>query len=462
MNKGNVLIFNPVHIEGTNEVSKLINRETDCQCTVVEDEKLNSVKGLSRPDLIFVYLQCCEQHKQKVLYEQFFKRFNMIPCVGIVNCTSSCQNCPILQKYTWNFITPPVTKPDILLNIQKFLFDSSAGSQQRINSLIKEKIGFNLLQGHSACLMKSKEKICRVAPYDVNVLLRGETGTGKELSARLIHFLSPRSKNPFIAVNCGAIPRELFENELFGHKKGAYTHAEASEEGLVASAKGGTLFLDEVEALAESTQVKLLRFLEEKKYKPLGQSDYHSADVRVIAAAKEGLWERVQKGEFREDLFYRLNVTQVSLPPLRERTEDIPILVDYFIQRYATLYQKTIEGIKPAVLLAMIHHDWPGNIRELENVVQEAVVTTTSGWIGTKDIDLNKLGKVAKSEQNGAASFKAAKQKSLEGFERSYLQNIMAISKGNITHAAKFAKKDRRAFCRLLKKYGIDAADFRE
>ena len=135
--------------------------------------------------------------------------------------------------------------------------------------------------------------------------------------------------------------------------------------------------------------------------------------------------------------------------------------MDYFIHRYATLYRKTIEGIKPAALLAMIHHDWPGNIRELENVVQEAVVTTASDWIGTEDVDLNKLSKIVKPEQNGVTSFKAAKQKSMESFERSYLQNILSISKGNITHAAKFAKKDRRAFCRLLKKYGIDAADYR-
>jgi len=461
MNKGNVLIFNPVQIEGSSEVSKIIKGETACQCTVVEDEKLNTVNNFSKPDLIFVYLKCCGEQRQKVLYERFFKRFNTVPCVGIVNCNSSCQNCPILQKYTWNFITPPVTKPAILLNIQKFLFDGSADFQQRINSLIKEKVGFNLLQGHSASLMKSKEKICSVAPYEVNVMICGETGSGKELSARLIHFLSPRSKNPFVAVNCGAIPKELFENELFGHKKGAYTHAEASEAGLVASAESGTLFLDEVESLDESAQVKLLRFLEEKKYKPLGQSEYRAADIRIITAAKEDIQQRVRKGLFREDLFYRLNVTQVSLPPLRERTEDIPVLVDYFIHRYATLYHKKIEGIKPAALLAMMHHNWPGNIRELENVVQEAVVTTANDWIGTEDIDLNKLDKLAKSEQNGVVSFKAAKQKSLESFERSYLQNILAISKGNITRAAKFAKKDRRAFCRLLKKYGIDAGDFR-
>jgi DNA-binding NtrC family response regulator len=458
MSKGNVLVFDPVQSEESGKISKIIKGETGCRSTVVEGAAQKFINDLSRPELIFAFLQCCEEPGQKILYERFFKHFSMIPCVGIVNCSSSCQDCSVLQKHIWNFITPPVTRPDILLNIQKFLPDETIDPQRRINSVIKEKIGFNLLQGRSACLLRSKEKICRVAPYDVNVLLHGETGTGKELSARLIHFLSPRSKNPFIPVNCGAIPRDLFENELFGHKKGAYTHAEASEAGLVTAAEGGTLFLDEVEALAESTQVKLLRFLEEKKYKPLGQSDYRSADVRVIAAAKEDLWERVQKRQFREDLFYRLNVSRVSLPPLRERTEDIPVLVEYFINRYTVLYHKTIEGIKPAALLALIHHEWPGNIRELENVVQEAVVTTISGWIGAGDIDLNKLGK---SDRNGVESFKAAKQKNLENFERSYLQNLMSISNGNITHAAKFAQKDRRAFCRLLKKYGIDAGDYR-
>lgn len=461
MEKGNVLVFNPVQCEGSQEISNIISSETHCQCTVVEEGEVKSAASPGRPDLIFVYLQCCEEKERKVLYEKFFQDFSMIPCVGIVNCGSSCDHCPVLQKHIWNFITPPVTKADIVLNLQKFLFDNPGELPQRINSVIKEKIGFNLLQGRSAGLLKTKEKICRIAPYDVNVLLCGETGTGKELSARLIHFLSPRSQKPFIAVNCGAIPRDLFENELFGHKKGAYTHAEFSETGLVDAAQGGTLFLDEVEALSESAQVKLLRFLEEKKYKPLGQSEYRSADVRVIAAAKEYLWERVQKGQFREDLFYRLNVTRVNLPPLRERIEDIPVLAEYFINRYSALYHKSIEGIKPAALLAMLHHHWPGNVRELENVMQEAVVTAASGWIGAEDVDLNKLGKVAKSGQNGLLSFKTAKQKNLENFERSYLQNLMSISKGNITAAAKFAKKDRRAFCRLLKKYDIDAQEYR-
>lgn len=324
---------------------------------------------------------------------------------------------------------------------------------------IKAKLGLDLLKGHSPCLKEIKKKICIIAPYNVNVLICGHTGSGKELTAQLIHFLSSRSQKPFVPINCGAIPKDLFENELFGHKKGAYTHAQNLEKGLISAANTGTLFLDEVESLPESMQVKLLRFLEDKKYKPLGQSNYLSADVRVIAAAKENLWKMVVENKFRADLFYRLNVVQICLPALRERCEDVPILAKHFVDQFSAIYNKQIVGISQTAIQKLIAYDWPGNVRELENVIQQAVIFTQNIWIEPKDLNLNSL---TIYENNELGPFRSAKQWIIRNFEQNYLRKIMALCKGNITHAAKFAQQDRRAFNRLLKKHNINPVDFRK
>jgi DNA-binding NtrC family response regulator len=207
----------------------------------------------------------------------------------------------------------------------------------------------------------------------------------------MIHFLSDRSKNSFIPVNCGAIPTELFENELFGHKKGAYTNAESTETGLIAEADKGILFLDEIESLPQLMQVKLLRFLEEKKYKPLGQSNYITSNVRIIAAVKENLRNKVKSNQFREDLFYRLNVLNIKLPSLKERKEDIPILVSHFINLFSKLHNKKKIGVKPLAMMKMLHYNWDGNIRELQNVIQKAVIMNVTGWIEEDNLDINKI-----------------------------------------------------------------------
>ena len=315
---------------------------------------------------------------------------------------------------------------------------------------------FDMLKGDSQKSQKIKEKILTVSRYDVSVLINGETGTGKELCAKLIHFLSDRADNNFTPINCGAIPSDLFENELFGHKKGAYTNAESNETGLIGEADNGTLFLDEIESLPLNMQVKLLRFLEEKKYKPLGQANYLSSNVRIIAATKENLKEKVKKNQFREDLYYRLNILSIELPPLRERIEDIPVLTSFFIERFSNLYNKVIKGIKPLVMMKMLHYNWEGNIRELQNVIQEAIIINTTGWIEEENICICK-----KYPDNIISSFNEAKQKTISKFEKSYLRNLLIVFDGNLSKAARFAKKDRRALGRLLKKNDINPINFR-
>ncbi|MFZ0388955.1 MAG: sigma-54 dependent transcriptional regulator [Calditrichia bacterium] len=323
---------------------------------------------------------------------------------------------------------------------------------------LKKQAVLNLLKGNSPRLQEIKAKIIKIAGYDVSVLINGETGSGKELCAQTIHFLSQRADKPFVPLNCGGIPGDLFENELFGHKRGAYTTANSSERGLIAAAEGGTLFLDEVESLPEPMQVKLLRFLQEKRYKPLGQSAYLTADVRIIAAAKENLQEHVNREKFRKDLFYRLGVVRISLPPLRERTDDIPGLVYHLIEKYSALYQTPVKNVTPAAMLRMIHHNWPGNVRELENIIQEAMITSPGGTIGIDDLHLE-------PPSNGSplkdASLQTSKKKTLETFEVNYLKSALRMFNGNVSKAARYAHKERSAFFRLLKKYNIDPTAFR-
>ena len=293
---------------------------------------------------------------------------------------------------------------------------------------------------------------------DITVLLQGETGTGKELTAKLIHHLSDRAKEPFIAVNCGAIPNELFENELFGHKRGAYTHADTTEKGLIYEAEHGTLFLDEIESMPITSQVKLLRFIEDKQYKPLGQSSIIYSDVRIIAAANQDLIKLVEKGEFREDLFYRLLVVNIFIPPLRDRKEDIPILARHFVERFTKLFSKKIECIKPEALMYLTYFSWPGNTRQLENLLQEAVILSECDFIEKEHLNFRKYNK---NINYTVHSFEKTKKEISDEFEKKYLERVLDLFNGNVSKASQFAKKDRRDFYRLIKKHKIEPDIFR-
>ncbi len=459
MDSPEIIIFDPFNKTESELIKSIIKDKTKYKCEIIQDVESNSLDFYAQPKLNFVILDHCDHIDRINIYNNFFYHYRKIPTIGVINCNMVCSDCSIMHKYIWNILSIPINQNDLLINIKKYIHDFSI-STKNVDLIIRKKIGFNLIIGDSECLGKIKEKIVQIASYDVNVLINGETGTGKELCAKLLHFLSPRSSKPFVPLNCGSIPKELFENELFGHKKGAYTNANSSEKGVISAANEGTLFLDEIESLPESMQVKLLRFLEEKKYKPLGQANYCDADVRIIAAAKDNLWEKVKKKQFREDLFYRLSVVKVFLPPLHERKEDIPILVNYFVERYSTLYKKDIKGVLSSAILKLIHNDWPGNVRELENTIQAAVVTCKTEWIDINDIEFIKQDSVLLKTK--VLTFNTAKQRSINEFEQKYLESIMISTQGNISEAAKTANKDRRAFYRLLKKHQIEPSAFRQ
>jgi two-component system response regulator GlrR len=325
------------------------------------------------------------------------------------------------------------------------------------------------LIGTSAPFREQVDRLARVAACDSRVLISGETGTGKELFAQATHYLSPRAPRPYVAVNCGAIPVELVESELFGHVRGAYTSALSSREGLVPEADGGTLFLDDVDCLPAPAQSKLLRFLQENEYRAVGSNTVRHSDVRVIAASNRNLLELAQRGSFRHDLYYRLNVLKLNLPSLRERREDIPLLAAHFARLFAQQHKRAASALTDAAVAKLTAHDWPGNVRELQHVVERAVLMAAGSRLDAGDMDIDAGERDGGAADAGAGhpttaaeeSFRAAKARMVAQFERGYIETLLSKASGNVTRAARAAQKNRRAFFALMRKYGIDAQQFR-
>ncbi|HSV84409.1 MAG TPA: sigma-54 dependent transcriptional regulator [Ramlibacter sp.] len=326
--------------------------------------------------------------------------------------------------------------------------------------------------GLSAAFLRLKQRIERVAPYDVPVLIEGETGTGKDVAARAIHYHSARADHPFVPVNCGALPESLVENELFGHRRGAYTHAVTDTPGLLRLAEGGTLFLDEVDCLPAKGQAALLRLLEDPVYRPLGCGREVSFDVRVLAACNQDLEQLAAQGRFRGDLLFRLRLVALKLPPLRERDSDAELLAEHFVRGFARRYRVAERPLHVSAIAWIRHHQWPGNVRELQNWVCRGLLFGDADALRPLQEDLP-LGDSRTGEGTGAgaraaacasdgASYRDARARALESFDRWYLGELMRRHGGNITHAAREAGKERRALARLLKRYELDAASFRD
>ena len=292
----------------------------------------------------------------------------------------------LLELGAADFITPPLTALDILPRVRRLL-EQTCERQTPLRAL-KRQLGLGQLIGESEAFRAVVKKIPRIACCDASVMISGETGTGKELCARAIHYLSPRARQAFIPVNCGAIPTELVENELFGHERGAFTTAVSTQPGLIAEADGGTLFLDEIDCLTLLAQIKLLRFLQEKEYRPLGSAKTQRADARVIAAANVDFDEAVRAGKLRQDLYYRLNVIPLRLPPLRERREDIPLLARHFLARYAAEFNQPALSLSVDAMELLLCYEWPGNVRELEHLVARAVALAEREVIEGDDLGL--------------------------------------------------------------------------
>jgi DNA-binding NtrC family response regulator len=332
--------------------------------------------------------------------------------------------------------------------IARLLGDETAEPE---NASLRTRLGLGQLVGESPTFLAAIKQVPSIARYQTCVLLSGETGTGKEVFARAIHYNGVRSAKPFIPVNCGAIPVDLLENEFFGHESGAFTSASSSRRGLLTEADGGTLFLDEVDCLPAMAQVKLLRFLQDGHFRPLGSERVCSSDVRVIAASNTNLPEAVEAGRFRKDLFYRLNVVLLKLPPLRDRGDDVILLARHMLAKFSAKLGAPARDFAPGALFKLACHNWPGNVRELENVVQRAIVAANSEIVSAEDIC---LGEASPRPEN--QNFRNLKARAVAEFERTYVRQLLISHGGNITNAAHAAGKDRRAFWELMRKHQIE------
>jgi two-component system response regulator AtoC len=305
-------------------------------------------------------------------------------------------------------------------------------------------------------MQKIFEVIRKVAQYKSTILITGESGTGKELVARALHYNSNRAQNPFIPINCGAIPENLLESELFGHAKGAFTDAIRTKKGLFEEADGGTLFLDEIGELPLPLQVKLLRVLQEGEIRRVGESKPIQVDVRIVAATVKDLAKEVSEGKFRDDLFYRLNVLPVHIPPLRERKEDIPLLVNHFINVHNQSLNKRVAAIEPKALETLINYKWYGNVRELENTIERAIVLTDGENIGLDNLPYEIQNFEDKEQLPSLAEEEYSIKKTSKILERNLIQKALKKTKGNHTHAARLLEISHRALLYKIKEYGVE------
>jgi two-component system, NtrC family, response regulator PilR len=366
-----------------------------------------------------------------------------------------------MKRGAYDYLTKPFKVDEISVVVERAL---ERQALVQANAALRDKVQgrykLSSLLGRSPSMQRVFELIRKIAPTRTNVLVTGESGTGKELVARALHHEGPRATKPFVAVNCGAIPDTLMESELFGHVRGAFTGASAAKEGLFAAADGGTLFLDEIAELSSPMQVKLLRALQERRIKPVGGVEEQGVDVRVVAATNRDLEAEVASGGFRQDLYYRLNVIQVHLPPLRQRRDDIPLLIDHFLKRYVGELGKRIIGVSPEALAVLVSYDYPGNVRELENVIERAVTLETSKIITRGALpDLQKHGTLgaADGEQTDLPAEGLELDRILAEYERAIVLKALKQTGGVRKDAARLLGITFRSLRYRLAKLGIDS-----
>lgn len=348
------------------------------------------------------------------------------------------------QQGVFSFLTKPVDKDALYKAIDEALEQRSPATDEAWRQAIVTR---------SPLMLRLLEQAGMVAQSDVSVLINGQSGTGKEIVAQAIHNASPRHDKPFVAINCGALPEQLLESELFGHARGAFTGAVSNREGLFQAAEGGTLFLDEIGDMPVALQVKLLRVLQERKVRPLGSNRDIEINVRIISATHRDLPKAMARGEFREDLFYRLNVVNLKIPPLSERTEDIPLLANHLLRQSADRHKPFVRAFSSDAMKRLMAAKWPGNVRQLVNVIEQCVALTSSPVIDDALVE-----QALEGENTALPTFVEARNQ----FELNYLRKLLQITKGNVTHAARMAGRNRTEFYKLLSRHELDANDFKE
>ena len=423
------------------------------QEVIGNDNELSKIISRQKPLLILLALPCDQLKSLDALLRALGPGASSVPIVVAVEAVQE-ELSELVRPGIADFLIPPLRQSEVLLRLRRLVHQVL--QEQRAQKALTEKLGLQQLIGESPAFHSEISKIPVVAKSDITVMITGETGTGKEMVARAVHYLSSRAGKPFVPINCGAIPVELMENELFGHERGAFTGASGSRNGLIQEAEQGTLFFDEVNCLPLQAQVKLLRFLQSREYRPLGSTKVMTGDVRIIAASNADLETVVEAGTLRQDLYYRLNVVPIVLPPLRARSSDIIILARHFLAQYARKLNSPAIDFSPEAERKLLLYAWPGNVRELEHVIERVAVLCTERIIQDYHIVLPH-----EKEQPARLSFQEMKAQVVSRFESDYIRNLLTAYRGNITKAAQAAQKERRTFWELMRKHKIDVQEFR-
>lgn len=437
------------------ELVKMRLESADYEVTTAstEEDALGAVRGQAF-DLSILDLQLA--HRDGIsLMEELHLVLPGMPVIILTAYGTIESAVEAMKRGAYSYLTKPFDPRDLLFQIERALENRRLNSEvQRLKDLLSERFDFSNIIAKSEKMQKVLEAVTQIARIDSTVYIHGESGTGKELIAKAIHLSSERKANPFVAINCAAIPEPLLESKLFGHEKGAFTGAIRSTKGLFAQAHEGTIFLDEIGDMSLPIQAKLLRVLQERQFYTVGGEKLVEVDVRVIVATNKDLEAQVKQGLFREDLFYRIHVIPVYLPPLRERKEDIPSLADHFLKKFRQQMKKEVKGLSPSALQRLMLHDWPGNVRELENTIEYAVAMTQQEVL-TEEYVL---------QTKGALSNEPLKplKEARDDYEKNYIIQLLEICKGNVSKAAKMAGKYRADFYDLLKKHNLKIENFKK
>ncbi|HDS3499658.1 two-component system response regulator GlrR [Enterobacter cloacae] len=412
---------------------------------VTAESGLEGLKILAREkiDLVISDLRMDEMDGLQ-LFAEIQKQQPGMPVIILTAHGSIPDAVAATQQGVFSFLTKPVDKDALYKAIDSALEHAAPSSDEAWREPIVTR---------SPIMLRLLEQARMVAQSDVSVLINGQSGTGKEILAQAIHNASPRSKNAFIAINCGALPEQLLESELFGHARGAFTGAVSSREGLFQAAEGGTLFLDEIGDMPAPLQVKLLRVLQERKVRPLGSNRDIDINVRIISATHRDLPKVMARNEFREDLYYRLNVVNLKIPALAERAEDIPLLANHLLRQSADRHKPFVRAFSTDAMKRLMGASWPGNVRQLVNVIEQCVALTSSPVISDALVE-----QALEGENTALPTFAEARNQ----FELNYLRKLLQITKGNVTHAARMAGRNRTEFYKLLSRHELEANDFKE
>lgn len=447
-------------------LKRLIEPEIDCR-VIVAESAAKALQKMAEQEVAIVLTDIRMPDTDGI---ELMERIKILyPETSIILMTAHGtidQAVDALKQGAYDFVTKPLDLRRLLhtlcncLERRRIMLKAAS-----LEKKLVEKEHLALFQGTSPPLQKVLATIRRIAKTDLSVLLTGESGSGKELAANTIHALSDRSKREMVAVNCPAIPEALLESELFGHRKGAFTHAAQDKKGLIEIADCGTLFLDEIGDLPKTLQTKLLRVLQEGEIKPLGDNRTRKVDVRVISSTNQDLQEKIARGEFREDLYYRINVVSIRMPSLREMREDIPILAVHFLNRYVEEANLPPKSLSSEAICALMENPWKGNVRQLQNVVKRAAALTPEAIIRPEQLDLDGPASTYLNIQGkmfGEVPYSQAREQLLRSFTVRYITELLTRTRGSVSAAALSSGLERQSFQHLMRKYGIRSEKFRK